>query len=82
MNVEPGWRRAWESRLNWLFARPGITAAIALIAPLEGSIEISAAAGSSGSVRVELIASCARRCHRGTIVVYTRSPPDRTVSAP
>ena len=52
LKVEPGWRRAWESRLNWLFARPGTTAAIARIAPFAGSIEMSAAAGSSGSVSV------------------------------
>ena len=46
LNVDPGWRRACESRLNWLLLRPGITAAIARIAPVAGSIETIAAAGS------------------------------------
>ena len=69
LKVDPGWRRAWESRLNWLSRRPGTTAAIALIAPFAGSMEMTAAAGSSGSVNVSLIACCARRCRRGSIVV-------------
>ena len=69
LNVEPGCRRAWESRLNWLFARPGTTAAIARIAPFHGLIEISAAAGSLGEVSVERIACCASCCQRGSIVV-------------
>ena len=50
LNVEPGWRRACESRLNWFFGRFGMTAAIARIAPVRGLIEISAAAGSVGLV--------------------------------
>ena len=69
LNVEPGWRRACESRLNWLLLRPGITAAIARMAPFAGSIEITAAAGSAGSVSVFRIASWAAFCQRGTIVV-------------
>ena len=48
LNVDPGWRRACESRLNWLLLRPGTTAVIARMAPFAGSIEITAAAGSSG----------------------------------
>ena len=52
LNVEPGCRRACESRLNWLLLRPGITAVIARMAPFAGSIEITAAAGSAGSVSV------------------------------
>ena len=62
LNVEPGCRRACESRLNWLLRRPGITAVIARIAPFAGSIEITAAAGSLGSVSVSL-----DRLLRGTL---------------
>ena len=69
MKVEPGWRRACESRLNWLFARPGTIAVIARIAPFAGSIETIAAAGSVVRVSVSLIAFCASRCQRGSIVV-------------
>ena len=69
LKVEPGWRRAWESRLNWLSRRPGMTAAIARIDPEAGSIEISAAAGSPGSVSVSAIDCCASRWRRGWIVV-------------
>ena len=39
LNVEPGWRRACATRLNWLPVRPGVTAAIARIAPFAGLIE-------------------------------------------
>jgi hypothetical protein len=49
LNVEPDWRRACESRLNWFLTFPGVTAVIARIAPFFGLIEISAAAGSSRS---------------------------------
>ena len=69
LKVEPGCLRACESRLNWLFARPGTIAVIARIAPDLGSIEMTAAAGSSRRVSVPEIASCARRCRRGSIVV-------------
>jgi hypothetical protein len=47
--------------LNWFFGRFGTTAAIALIAPVRGLIEINAAAGSSGSSSVSLIAVSANR---------------------
>ena len=47
LNVEPGWRRAWATRLNWLPVRPGVTAVIARMAPFAGLIDTSAAAGSS-----------------------------------
>ena len=46
LNVDPAWRFACATRLNWLPLRPGVTAVIALIAPLRGSIETSAEAGS------------------------------------
>jgi hypothetical protein len=49
LKVEPDWRRACESRLNWFFLLPGITAVIARMAPFFGLIEITPAAGSSGS---------------------------------
>ena len=61
LNVEPGWRRACERRLNWFFGRFGTTAAIARIAPVRGLIEMSAAAGSSGSSSVSRIAVSASR---------------------
>ena len=69
LKVEPGCLRACESRLNWLFARPGTIAVIARIAPDPGSIEMTAAAGSLRRVSVPEIASCARRWRRGSIVV-------------
>jgi hypothetical protein len=69
LNVEPGCRRACERRLNWLFARPGTIAVIARIAPVPGSIEMSAAAGSSRRVSVPEIAWAASRWRRGRIVV-------------
>ncbi len=69
LKVEPGCRRACERRLNWLFARPGTMALIARIAPVAGSIEMRAAAGSSDAVSVRRIASCASFCQRGWIVV-------------
>ena len=61
LKVEPGWRRACESRLNWLFRRPGITAAMARMAPVAGSIETIAAAGSVRSFRIDRIACSASR---------------------
>ena len=45
-------------------------------------IETSAAAGSFFSFSVSVIASFAARWKAGSIVVYTRSPPDCTVCAP
>ena len=59
MNVEPGWRRALVTKLNWLLLLPGVTAVIALIAPVRGSIETSADAGSVGSVSTCVIAAVA-----------------------
>ena len=47
LKVEPGCRRAWATRLNWLPVRPGVTAVMARMAPLAGLIETTAAAGSS-----------------------------------
>ena len=61
LNVDPGCRRACDRRLNWFFGRFGMTAAMARIAPVRGLIEMSAAAGSVGSVIVSRIASSARR---------------------
>jgi hypothetical protein len=55
--------------LNWLFARPGTIALIARMAPVAGSIEMIAAAGSSGAVSVLLIARRASCCQCGWIVV-------------
>jgi len=46
LKVDPAWRFACATRLNWLPELPGVTAAIALIAPLAGLIETSAEAGS------------------------------------
>ena len=69
LKVDPGCRRAWERRLNWLFARPGTIAVMARIAPFAGSIEMTAAAGSLGAVNVPRIAFWASRCQRGSIVV-------------
>ena len=46
LKVEPGWRFAWATRLNWLPFLPGVTAAMARIAPSAGLIETIAAAGS------------------------------------
>ena len=47
LKVEPAWRLAWATRLNWFFVRPGYTDVIARIAPFAGLIETTAAAGSS-----------------------------------
>ncbi|MCZ7589266.1 MAG: hypothetical protein M5U27_10530 [Gaiella sp.] len=69
LNVEPGCRRACERRLNWLFARPGTIAVIALMAPFPGSMETIAAAGSVVRVSVSPIALRASACQRGSIVV-------------
>ena len=69
LKVDPGWRRACERRLNWLFVLPGTIAVIARMAPLAGSMDTIAAAGSVLLVRVSLIAFCASRCQRGSSVV-------------
>ena len=69
LNVEPGWRRALVTKLNWFPLWPGVTAVIALIAPFRGSIETIAAAGSVGSVRTCVIAAVAAFCSPGLIVV-------------
>src|SRR5437763_1102181 len=39
LKVEPGWRRACATRLNWLPVRPGVTAVIARMAPVAGLID-------------------------------------------
>ena len=82
LNVEPGCRRADEAKLTWFFGLPGLAPVIARIAPLAGLIETIAAAGSVEYGRVLLIASSANRCSRGSMVVYTRRPPERTVFGP
>ena len=82
LKVEPGWRRADDAKFTWFFGLPGLTSVIARIAPFPGLIETIAAAGSVESGSVLLIAFSAKRCRRGSIVVYTFSPPDRTVFAP
>jgi len=69
LKVEPGWRRAWTARLNWFPTWPGVTAFIARIAPVRGSIATSAEAGSVFRSSVSLIACSAARCSRGSIVV-------------
>ena len=69
LNVEPGWRRALVTKLNWLPVWPGVTAVIALIAPVRGSIETIADAGSVGSVSTCEIAAVAAVCRPGLIVV-------------
>src|ERR1043166_1023148 len=69
LKVEPGWRRACETRLYWFLRSFGITPTIALIAPFRGSIETSADAGSVRSVSVLVMAARAWRCSRGLIVV-------------
>src|SRR5436309_5962144 len=82
LNVEPGCRRALVTKLNWLPRRPGVTAVIALIAPVRGSIETIADDGSVGRSSTCVIAAFAARCSEGLIVVYTLSPPSRTVFDP
>ena len=69
MNVEPAWRADWEVRLNWFVRFPGMTAVIALIAPVPGSTDTIAAAGSSWRFSVSLIALFASAWKRGSIVV-------------
>ena len=56
LKVDPAWRFACATRLNWLPEVPGVTAAIALIAPVAGSIETRAEAGSVGAESVSMIA--------------------------
>ena len=69
LNVEPGCRRALVAKLNWLPLRPGVTAVIARMAPVRGSIETIADAGSVGSVSTCVIAAVAARWSPGAIVV-------------
>src|SRR5207248_1453628 len=59
-----------------------LTAVIARIAPVRGSIDTTAAAGSVERSSVFAIAAVAARCRPGRIVVYTFSPPSRTVFVP
>ena len=80
LKVEPAWRRAWAARLNWFPARPGVTAVIVLIAPrarVDGD-ERRRRVGVVVERVLDRLASAAR-CMRGSIVVYTLSPPERTV---
>ena len=69
LKVEPDWRRICETRLYWFVLLPGITAVIARIAPLRGSIAISADDGSLLLVSVRRIARLATFWSRGSIVV-------------
>ena len=82
LKVDPGWRRADDAKFTCVLGFPGLTSVIARIAPLLGLIETMAAAGSVEAGSVLLIAFSAKRCRRRSIVVYTFSPPDRTVFAP
>ena len=59
-----------------------MTAVIARIAPVPGSTETIAEAGSFRYGRISRIALFASRCRRGSMVVKTFSPPSRTVFAP
>src|SRR5437763_58320 len=77
-----GCRRAGEARWTWSSGRPGLASVIARIGPLVGWIAASAAAGSLEYGSVRLSALGASLCSRGSIVVYTRSPPLRTVFDP
>ena len=82
LNVEPGCRAPLVTKLNWLPVFPGVTAVIARIAPLLGSMETIAAAGSVGRSSTCVTATVAARCRPGRMVVYTLSPPSRTVFVP
>ena len=68
LKVEPACRVDCATRLNWL---PFVltTAVIARIAPVPGSTETIAAAGSVLYGRTSLIAFLARYCSRGSMVV-------------
>src|SRR6478752_1044424 len=89
LNVEPGCR--WPcAKLNWVFLKLDVDA-IATIAPVDGRMDTSAAAGShepvgapghGGSRRMPRIALYASFCRRGSIVVVTRRPPPTTARAP
>ena len=68
LNVEPAWRADCAARLNWLLGLR-TTAVIARIAPVPGSTETIAAAGSVRYGRMSRIALIALRCSRGSIVV-------------
>ena len=69
LNVEPACRRPCETRLYWFFFEFGVTATIARIAPLLGSIETSADDGSVLYGSVSWIARRAAICSlRSTVV--------------
>jgi len=68
LNVEPAWRADWAARLNW-FPALRTTAVIARIAPVPGSTETIAEAGSVRFGSTSRIALFASRCRRGSIVV-------------
>ncbi len=59
LNVEPGCRAPLVTKLNWFPVVPGVTAVIARIAPLFGSMETTAAAGSVDSFRTCVTAAVA-----------------------
>jgi hypothetical protein len=61
LNVDPGWRRALVAKLYWLLLRVGETPTMARIAPVRGSIDTTAAAGSFGSVSTCVIEAVAAR---------------------
>src|SRR3954453_7887595 len=82
LKVDPGCRRADEAKLTWFLGFPGLSSVMTRIAPLPGLIATIAAAGSVEYGSVRLIAESASRCRRGSIVVYTRSPPVRPVFEP
>ena len=82
LNVDPGWRAPLVTKLNWLPVVPGVTAVIARIAPVRGSMDTIAAAGSVRSFSTCFTAAVAAFCNPGWMVVYTFSPPSRTVFAP
>ncbi len=82
LKVDPGWRAPLVTKLNWLPVFPGVTAVMARIAPLLGSIETIADAGSVGRSSTCVTAAVAARWSPGRMVVYTFSPPSRTVFDP
>ena len=69
LNVEPAWRVDCAARLNWFFVLPGMTAVIARIAPVPGSTETMAAAGSLRYGSVWRMALFAARWRPGSMVV-------------
>ena len=69
LNVEPACRADCDVRLNSLCLFPGITAVIVVIAPVPGTTETIAAAGSFGSFNVWWMAAFASYWSFGSIVV-------------